>query len=140
MDAPKAPPCEPRGAPRQAGAARRLLRALAWPFRVCFSGRAAALAPMGGGLALCWLVELAAFALLGARWEGWPREAGEILFAVGFFGGFAVTALFGLLALIGACWRDKPWVLLLTLLLLPLGLFAHFLVSYVIIFTAVVGC
>ena len=139
MDAPKAPPREPRVAPRQASAARRLLRALAWPFCVCFSGRAAALALMGGGLALCWLVELAAFALLGARWEGWPREAGGILFAVGFFGGFAVTALFGLLALIGACWRDKPWLLFFALVLTPVDFVVHFFFSYIGLIS-VVGC
>ena len=139
MDAPKAPPCEPRGAPRQAGAARRLLRALAWPFRVCFSGRAAALAPMGGGLALCWLVELAAFALLGARREGCPRDAGGILFAVGLFGGFAVTACFGLLALIGACWRDKPWQLFFALVLTPVGFVVHSFFSYIGLIS-VVGC
>ena len=64
-----------------------------------------------------------------------PRSNGER----GYLGGFAVATLFGLLALIGACWRDKPWVLLLTLLLLPVSLFVHFLFSYIIIFTAA-GC
>ena len=91
---------------------RRLLRTLTWPFRVCFSGRFTALVPMVSGLAICW---------------------------IGYLGGFAVATLFGLLALIGACWRDKPWVLLLTLLLLPVSLFVHFLFSYIIIFTAA-GC
>lgn len=119
---------------------RRLLCALTWPFRICFSGRFASLVPMMGGLVLCWLLELAVFPILHISPEGWLFDAGIWLCVIGYFGGFAVTTLFGLLALIGACWRDKPWVLLLTLLLLPVGLFAHFLVSYVIIFTAAGGC
>ena len=119
---------------------RRLLCALTWPFRVCFSGRFASLVPMMGGLALCWLLELAAFPIFSIWPEGWMFNVGGWLCIIGYLGGFAVTTLFGLLALIGACWRDKPWVLLLTLLLLPVGLFANFLVSYVIIFTAAGGC
>ena len=128
--------------PKEAGAAwwRRLLRTLTWPFRVCFSGRFTALVPMVSGLAICWLLELAAFPIFSIWPEGWMFNVGGWLCIIGYLGGFAVATLFGLLALIGACWRDKPWVLLLTLLLLPVGLFAHFLVSYVIIFTAAGGC
>ena len=112
---------------------QRLLRALTWPFRVCFSGRFTALVPMVSGLAICWLLELAAVPIFRLWQEGW-------LCVIGFLGGYAIATLFGLLALIGACWRDKPWMLLLTLLLLPVGLFAHFILSYVIIFTAAGGC
>ena len=135
-------PCSAHDAPREASVTvgRRLLCALTWPFRVCFSGRFASLVPMMGGLALCWLLELAAFPIFSIWPEGWMFNVGGWLCIIGYLGGFAVTTLFGLLALIGACWRDKPWVLLLTLLLLPVGLFAHFLVSYVIIFTAAGGC
>ena len=128
--------------PKEAGTTvgRRLLRALTWPFRVCFSGRFTALVPMGSGLLICWLLELAVFPIVHIWQEGWMFHAGGWLWVIGYLGGFAVATLFGLLALFGACWRDKPWLLLLTLLLLPVGLFAHFILSVVIIFTANGGC
>lgn len=133
-------PRKGRDAPQGTTRARRLLRALTWPFRVCFSGRVTALVPTVGGLAACWLLELAAFPIFFVWQEGWMVDVGGWLCIIGYLGGFAVATLFGLLALIGACWRDKPWMLLLTLLLLPVGLFAHFILSVVLIFTAAGGC
>ena len=133
-------PRKGRDAPQAMTRARRLLRALTWPFRVCFSGRVTALVPTVGGLAACWLLELAAFPIFFVWQEGWMVDVGGWLCIIGCLGGFAVATLFGLLALIGACWRDKPWMLLLTLLLLPVGLFAHFILSVVLIFTATGGC
>ena len=119
---------------------QRLLRALTWPFRVCFSGRFTALVPMVSGLAICWLLELAIFPIFYIWQEGWMFHAGTWLWVIGYLGGFTVAPLFGLLALLGACWRDKPWVLFLTLLLLSVGLVAHFILSYAIVFTAAGGC
>ena len=134
------PLCNRRDLPQEMTRGRRLLRALTWPFRVCFSGRFTALVPMTGGLALCWLLELASFPFF-RLWQGnWLFDVGEWFFVIGYLGGFAVATLFGLLALIGACWRNKPWVLLLTLLLLPVGLFVHFLFSYIVIFTVAGVC
>ena len=132
-------PSNRRGVPQEMTRGRRLLRALTWPFRVCFSGRFTALVPMGSGLAICWLLELAAFPIFAIWQEGWLYDAGMWLCVIGYLGAYAVAAHFGLLALSGACWRDKPWVLFHTLLLLPVGLFAHFLLSYIIIFTAAGG-
>ena len=134
------PLCNRRDLPQEMTRGRRLLRALTWPFRVCFSGRFTALVPMTGGLALCWLLELAAFPFLRLWQEDCLFDVGEWFFVIGYLGGFAVATLFGLLALIGACWRDKPWVLLLTLLLLPVDLFVHFLFSYIVIFIAAGVC
>ena len=110
--------------PKEAGTTvgRRLLRTLTWPFRVCFSGRFTALVPMVSGLAICWLLELAAFPIFSIWPEGWMFNVGGWLCIIGY-----------------PCWRDKPWVLLLTLLLLPVSHFVHFLFSYIIIFTAA-GC